>query len=112
MYGLTETTGACTIETTLLHRPGSVGVLVPGVRAKVCHPSTQKVLGPLEIGELCFKGSMIMKGYAGDKTATDVCIDEDGFCHSGDIGYYDEDHYFYIVDRMKELIKYKGFQVS
>lgn len=52
-----------------------------------------------------------MKGYCDDEEATRATIDEDGFLHTGDVGYYDEEGYFYIVDRVKELIKYKGFQV-
>lgn len=52
-----------------------------------------------------------MKGYCGDVNSTRETIDQDGWLHTGDVGYYDEDGYFYIVDRMKELIKYKGFQV-
>lgn len=60
---------------------------------------------------MCFKGEIIMKGYYGDAEATRSTIDEDGFLHTGDVGYYDEEGCFYIVDRVKELIKYKGFQV-
>lgn len=52
-----------------------------------------------------------MKGYCGDKKSTSATIDEDGWLHTGDIGYYDEDGFFFIVDRLKELIKYKAFQV-
>lgn len=50
--------------------------------------------------------------YIGNKQATSALIDEDGWLHTGDIGYYDEDLQFYIVDRIKELIKWKGFQVA
>lgn len=53
-----------------------------------------------------------MKGYCGDISATNAIIDQDGWLHTGDIGYYDEDKFFYVVDRLKELIKYKGFQVA
>jgi 4-coumarate--CoA ligase len=53
-----------------------------------------------------------MMGYCGDKAATAATIDKDGWLHTGDVGYYDEDGFFYIVDRIKELIKYKGFQVA
>ena len=52
-----------------------------------------------------------MKGYCGDEQLTRDIMDEDGFLHTGDVGYYDEDEFFFIVDRIKELIKYKGFQV-
>ena len=50
-------------------------------------------------------------GYLGNPEATAQTIDNDGWLHTGDIGHYDEDEYFFIVDRLKELIKYKGFQV-
>lgn len=53
-----------------------------------------------------------MKGYIGDAVATQATIDSHGWLHTGDIGYYDEDGYFFLTDRMKELIKYKGLQVS
>lgn len=69
-------------------------------------------LGPKQKGELCFKGPLIMKGYVNDPAATALTIDKDGFLHTGDVGYYDEEGYFFVVDRLKELIKYKGFQVS
>jgi len=52
-----------------------------------------------------------MKGYYNDEKSTRATIDKDGWLHTGDVGYYDEDGYFYIVDRIKELIKYKGYQV-
>ena len=52
-----------------------------------------------------------MLGYCNDEKATSCTIDKDGWLHTGDVGYYDEDGYFYIVDRLKELIKYKGYQV-
>jgi len=69
-------------------------------------------LGPNQRGELCFRGTRVMAGYIGDKQATSAMIDDDGWLHTGDIGYYDEDLQFYVIDRIKELIKYKGFQVA
>lgn len=73
---------------------------------------TGKSLGMNKIGELCFKGPMIMKGYYGNPEATSATIDAEGWLHTGDVGYYDKDNCFYIVDRLKELIKYKGYQVT
>lgn len=68
-------------------------------------------LGPYQEGELCFKGPLIMKGYIGDVKATQDTIDPNNWLHTGDVGYYDSDGFFFIVDRIKELIKYKAFQV-
>lgn len=73
---------------------------------------TGKALGPNNEGELCFKGSLLMIGYYGNEKETNETIDEDGWLHTGDIGYYDKDGDFFIVDRIKDLIKYKGFQVQ
>ncbi|XP_076234912.1 luciferin 4-monooxygenase isoform X2 [Calliopsis andreniformis] len=98
-YGLTETTLAVIKSPRYNTKYGSAGKVVPGT------------LGPNQLGELCFKGNLIMKGYCNDEKATAATIDQDGWLYSGDIGYYDEEGYFYIVDRLKELIKYKGFQV-
>lgn len=69
-------------------------------------------LSPNQHGEICIKGPSIMKCYVGNEKATRDMIDEEGYLKTGDIGYYDTDGAFFIVDRLKELIKYKGFQVS
>ncbi|KAG5308557.1 LUCI monooxygenase, partial [Pseudoatta argentina] len=113
-YGLTETTLAVLRSPDGKGKLGSVGVVVPGTSAKVIpigEYETDKALGPNCEGELCFKGDLIMKGYYNDEESTRATIDKDGWLHTGDVGYYDEDGYFYIVDRIKELIKYKGYQV-
>lgn len=73
-------------------------------------PETRQPLGPNNPGEICIKGPIVMKGYLGADTA--AAFDDEGFYKTGDIGYYDEDRQFFIVDRLKELIKYKGNQVS
>ncbi|CAK8673897.1 unnamed protein product [Clavelina lepadiformis] len=78
---------------------------------KVVNPETDMELGPNEEGELCGKGPQVMKGYFNNRTATSNCIDSEGWLHTGDIGYYDKYGCVYIIDRLKELIKYKGFQV-
>ncbi|KYN00718.1 PREDICTED: 4-coumarate--CoA ligase 1 [Cyphomyrmex costatus] len=113
-YGLTETTLAVLRSPEENGKLGSVGVVVPGILAKVIpigEYETDEALGPNCEGELCFKGDLIMKGYYNDERSTRATIDKDGWLHTGDVGYYDEDEYFYIVDRIKELIKYKGYQV-
>lgn len=78
---------------------------------KVVHTQTGEILGKNEQGELCIKGPQVMKGYFKNEKATSETIDKHGWLHSGDIGYYDNDGDFFIVDRAKELIKYKGYQV-
>ncbi|KAL0480030.1 luciferin 4-monooxygenase [Acrasis kona] len=70
----------------------------------------RKLLGPNEEGEICFRGPMVMKGYLMNEKATKETI-IDGWLHSGDTGFVDEQGWLKVVDRVKELIKYKGFQV-
>ncbi|XP_055543054.1 luciferin 4-monooxygenase-like [Wyeomyia smithii] len=107
-YGMTETTYVMLMQSGFENKPGCVGKIRMGQWVKVIDPESGNILGPNQQGELCFKGSLIMKGYVGKESA----IDAEGWLHTGDIGYYDEDEDFFIVDRIKELIKYKGFQVA
>ena len=72
---------------------------------------TDEPRGPGEVGEVVVKGPMIMLGYSNNEEANKMTFDPDGWMRSGDIGYYDQDGFLYIVDRMKELIKVKGLQV-
>eukprot|EP00741_Cyanophora_paradoxa_P016020 tig00000042_g15466.t1 len=90
---------------------GSVGFLVPNTVAKLVDVETGKPVGPKQRGELWVKGPQVMKGYWNKDEATRETIDADGFIHTGDVAVYDEKGRFTIVDRVKELIKYKGFQV-
>lgn len=110
-YGMSEMTLSVLSQTEGFDKVGSVGTLRPGTYGKVIDPETGKALGPNQRGEMCFKGSPIMRGYIRNEAATKQTIDADGWLHTGDIGYYDDDHEWFIVDRLKELIKYKGFQV-
>ncbi|KAK9871403.1 hypothetical protein WA026_011656 [Henosepilachna vigintioctopunctata] len=109
-YGMTETTLGVMSNPPDRPKLGSVGRILPGMMAKVIDDDGN-ALGPREEGELCLKGPLIMKGYVGDEEATRNCIDEDRWLHTGDVAYYDEEGYFFIVDRLKELIKYNAFQV-
>ncbi|XP_050362013.1 uncharacterized protein LOC126781197 [Nymphalis io] len=109
-YGMTEATGAVTEDLDNAPREGSVGRIVPGNIIKIADPETNKTLGCGEPGEVRIKGLIIFGGYVGRDMQND--FDAEGFYKTGDIAYYDEDGYFYIVDRIKELIKYKGWQVT
>ncbi|XP_013136651.1 PREDICTED: 4-coumarate--CoA ligase 1-like [Papilio polytes] len=111
-YGMTEVTLAVTRDvqsTAHLAKPGGVGFVVKNAVVKVVDIHTREPLGPNQPGEICAKGVIIMKGYMGKDKGDD--FDEEGFFKTGDIGYYDENKYFFIVDRLKELIKYKAYQV-
>lgn len=112
-YGMTESSSVgLTAQTDKHHKRGSVGTLRNCVYGKVIDLDTGKVLGPNQPGELLFKGPNIMKGYVNNSKATNEMIDNDNWLHTGDIGYYDDDQEWFIIDRLKELIKYKGHQVA
>uniref|UniRef100_T1GTM8 AMP-binding enzyme C-terminal domain-containing protein n=1 Tax=Megaselia scalaris TaxID=36166 RepID=T1GTM8_MEGSC len=107
---MTETSAGMIFSLGEKRKPGSIGKLAASLYGKIIDLETGKALGPNQQGEMCFKGDCVMKGYIGDKKATEETI-RDGWIHTGDVGYFDENLDFYIVDRLKELIKYKGFQV-
>ncbi|KAG0592903.1 hypothetical protein KC19_1G289200 [Ceratodon purpureus] len=92
-------------------KPGSVGFLLPGLELKFRDPSTGLSLPANTPGEICVRGESTMKGYFKNPAATAETIDSEGWLHTGDVGYIDDDGDIFIVERMKELIKYKGFQV-
>jgi acyl-CoA synthetase (AMP-forming)/AMP-acid ligase II len=113
-YGMTETspvTHSSPADPTKV-KYGSVGVPAPSTECKIIDLETGAELGPNQDGEVCVRGPQVMKGYLNKPEATAATIDPDGWIHTGDIGYADEDGHFFIVDRAKELIKYKGFQVA
>jgi acyl-CoA synthetase (AMP-forming)/AMP-acid ligase II len=112
-YGMTETSPVTHSSPAPPHEVkfGSVGVPAPNTECKIVDLETGESLGPGERGEVCVRGPQIMRGYLNRPDATEQTIDPEGWLHTGDIGYFDEDGHFFIVDRAKELIKYKGFQV-
>ncbi|KAK9120016.1 hypothetical protein Scep_018109 [Stephania cephalantha] len=113
-YGLTEAHGGVSLN---LEGPSdnkrleSVGRLGSNVEAKIVDPDSGEGLPPRVRGELYIRGPMIMKGYIGDKEATMGTLDSEGWMRTGDLCYIDEEGYLFIVDRLKELIKYNGYQV-
>lgn len=112
-YGMTETSPVTHSSPAppLELKFGSVGVPAPNTECKIVDLESGDALGSGQKGEVCVRGPQIMKGYLNKPDATAQTIDSDGWLHTGDIGYADEDGHFFIVDRAKELIKYKGFQV-
>jgi acyl-CoA synthetase (AMP-forming)/AMP-acid ligase II len=113
-YGLTETSPVthCTPDDDPgANKPGSIGPLLPNTECRVVDWGTAENLGPNEDGELWIRGPQVMRGYLNNREATARTIDEEGWLHTGDIGHTEADGYFTIVDRLKELIKYKGYQV-
>lgn len=92
-------------------QPGNLGQVIPNVEMKIVDLKTGKTLPANEHGEICFKGSPCFIGYLNDEEATRNTIDSEGFYHSGDIGFFNEDHCLFVTDRIKELIKYKIWSV-
>ncbi len=111
-YGLTETSPITHATPPGQYRPGSIGVAVSNTEVRIVDPVTGQDLGVDEDGEVWIRGPQVMKGYLNNPDATAATIDSDGWLHTGDIGHVDHNGHYYIVDRLKELIKFKGFQVA
>ncbi|XP_025986662.2 probable 4-coumarate--CoA ligase 3 isoform X1 [Solenopsis invicta] len=109
-YGMTESSPTVCIE--LGQKYSSVGKNIASCQIRLVDIKTQKdITTPGQTGEIWVKGPHIMKGYLNDEEATKNTITDDGWLKTGDVAYFDEDFDFYITDRLKELIKVKGFQV-
>ncbi|MEE2905040.1 MAG: 4-coumarate--CoA ligase family protein [Gemmatimonadota bacterium] len=114
-YGLTETSPVTHMAPNREKGQtphASVGPVLPNTEVAIVDISTGQRLGPGESGELWIRGPQVMQGYLGQPEATGATIDEEGWLHTGDIAYIDDRDDCYIVDRVKELIKFKGFQVA
>jgi long-chain acyl-CoA synthetase len=115
VYGMTELSPVANADFMDPERirPGSSGPAVADTEEKVVDVQTgTKELPPGEVGELLVRGPQVMKGYFDSPEATAETITKDGWCHTGDIVRLDQDGYIWVLDRKKELIKYKGFQVA
>jgi acyl-CoA synthetase (AMP-forming)/AMP-acid ligase II len=112
-YGLTETSPVTHMipDEPGKDRPGSIGFPLPNTECKLVDPGPGTEVGANQTGELWIRGPQVMKGYLNNPEATAATLDDDGWLHTGDMATVDDDGYFFIVDRLKELIKYKGFQV-
>jgi len=113
-YGMTEASPVTHLSPTrnAPMRPGSAGRIVPNTQVRIVGVDSGAEVPQGQEGELWIRGPQIMKGYLGRPEDTAACIDAEGWYHTGDVGYADPEGYFYIVDRTKELIKYKGMQVA
>lgn len=111
-YGMTELSPLTNVAPRHDPRPGSVGLAVPLTEQRCIDPETGAVCPAGEVGELVIRGPQAMIGYLDNPVATAAMVDADGWLHTGDLAYIDADGYVFIVDRVKELIKVKGFQVA
>ena len=115
-WGMTETSGGATMPMVRGDRvdskPGASGRLLPSCEAVIIDPETGESLGPHETGELWVRGPNIFQRYLNNQEATDATIDAAGWLHTGDLCHFDDDGYLFVTDRLKELIKVKGFQVA
>ncbi|KAJ7562968.1 hypothetical protein O6H91_03G090800 [Diphasiastrum complanatum] len=114
VYGLTESTGIA--ATTPPNDPdgiyGHVGKLASNMEAKVVDVETGICLPPNKSGELLLRGPCIMSGYLKNREATTSALDVDQWLHTGDLVFFDCNGYLFVLDRIKELIKYRGLQVT
>jgi acyl-CoA synthetase (AMP-forming)/AMP-acid ligase II len=113
-YGMTEASPVTHLSPTrnAPWKPGASGKIVCNTEVKLISVDTGEEVGIGQEGELLMRGPQIMKGYLGQPAATADAIDAEGWYHTGDVGYVDADGFFFIIDRTKELIKYKGLQVA
>nr|UUJ74916.1 4-coumarate:CoA ligase [Cephalotaxus hainanensis] len=116
-YGMTEAGPVLAMNLAFAKEPfpvksGSCGTVVRNAQLKIIDTETGTSLPHNQAGEICIRGPQIMKGYLNDPEATVRTIDKEGWLHTGDVGYIDDNEEIFIVDRVKELIKYKGYQVA
>jgi acyl-CoA synthetase (AMP-forming)/AMP-acid ligase II len=111
-YGMTETSPTTNTNPLDRIKIESCGPPVADTFEKIVSLETGKELAAGEVGEVAVRGPQVMKGYWKRPQETKDCLSEDGWLLTGDIGWLDEDGYLYILDRKKEMIKYKGYQVA
>ncbi|XP_068243128.1 probable 4-coumarate--CoA ligase 1 [Palaemon carinicauda] len=111
-YGMTETCATVAVNGGAVgFKLNAAGKLLPYYECKVIDVKTGQMVGEGVEGEICLRGPSIMLGYVNNAQATSDTIDSEGWLHTGDLGYYDGDNFLYLTDRIKDLIKVKGYQV-
>jgi acyl-CoA synthetase (AMP-forming)/AMP-acid ligase II len=113
-YGMTEMSSVTHLAPMFepATKPDSIGVPVPGTECRLVDPDTGQDVAKGEAGELYLRGDHVMVGYLNNPEATAATIDSDGWLHTGDLAVVDDEGWFRIVARLKEIIKYKGYQVA
>ncbi|KAG7401340.1 hypothetical protein PHYBOEH_001756 [Phytophthora boehmeriae] len=111
-YGMTELAGGATHSSPTAFKEGACGQLLPNTELRVKCIESGVDLPANRRGELLIRSPGAMKGYFLNPGATRETVTDDGFVRTGDVGFIDDDGYVFIVDRLKELIKYKGHQVA
>ncbi|KAK3093096.1 hypothetical protein FSP39_011032 [Pinctada imbricata] len=112
-YGMSETSPVVTTDPVNHFKYGSIGIPIPNTQIKlICSTTNTEIRLPQETGEVWVKGPQVTQGYLKNVKATAEAITPDGWIKTGDEGYFDSDGHYYIVDRIKDIIKYKGYQVS
>jgi 4-coumarate--CoA ligase len=111
-FGMTELAPVSHVTPLSSPRSGASGLAVPNTLCRIVNPDSGGDMAPGEEGELWIKGPQVMIGYLNNEQATKETLTPDGWLKTGDVAIIDEDGYMFIVDRLKELIKYKGFQVA
>lgn len=111
-YGMTELSPVSHVTPVAAPKSGSSGLALPNTECRIVDPESGADVPPGEEGELWVKGPQVMMGYLNNPQATADTITDDGWLKTGDIAVIDTDGYMFVVDRLKELIKYKGFQVA
>jgi 4-coumarate--CoA ligase len=111
-FGMTELSPVSHVTPISGPRSGSSGLAVPNTQCRIVNPETGEDITPGVEGELWIKGPQVMIGYLNNEKATQDTLTHDGWLKTGDVAIIDQDGYMFIVDRLKELIKFKGFQVA
>jgi acyl-CoA synthetase (AMP-forming)/AMP-acid ligase II len=119
-YGMTELSPVSHTTPEVGHEPegagptpkGTVGYALPNTECRLVDPATGEDAAPGERGELWVRGPQVMKGYLNNAQATADTLDGEGWLHTGDVAIVDDEGRYTVVDRVKELIKYKGYQVA
>lgn len=111
-YGMTELSPVSHVVPHTALKSGAAGIAVPNTDCRIVDIESGAALGADAEGELWVKGPQVMQGYLNNATATEETITQDGWLRTGDIGRIDDEGYLFITDRLKELIKFKGFQVA